>query len=53
MAKAQGQSSQRPPRTGGKPVQPTKTDPETERVRNSLKNPFARHYGKHKGADPR
>lgn len=43
----------RAPRTGSKPVQPKETDPETERVRDSLKNPFAKHYGRHKGADPR
>jgi len=43
----------RPPRIGSKPVRPKETDPETERVRDSLKNPFAKHYGKHKGADQR
>lgn len=43
----------RPPRTGSQPVQPRETDPETERVRLSLKNPFAKHYGQDRGADPR
>lgn len=44
---------ERPPRFGSRPVQPKETDPETERVRLSLKNPFAKHYEKDKGADAR
>lgn len=42
--------AQRPPRIGSKPVQPPKgqADPETEKVRDTLKNPFAQHYGKDK-----
>jgi hypothetical protein len=45
---------QRPPRIGSKPIQPKKeTDPETEQVRNTLKNPFAKHYGRDKGAEQR
>jgi len=43
----------RAPRTGSRPVQPTESDPETEQVRNTLKNPFAKHYGKDKGAQAR
>jgi hypothetical protein len=38
----------RPPRIGSKPVQPKQTDPKTEQVRDTLKNPFAKHYGKDK-----
>jgi hypothetical protein len=45
--------AQRPPRTGSRPVQPKETDPETEQVRDTLKNPFAKHYGRDKGAQQR
>jgi hypothetical protein len=45
--------NERPPRINSRPIQPKQTDPETERVRDSLKNPFASHYGKAKGADQR
>lgn len=35
---------------GSRPTPPPKDpDPETERVREALRNPFARHYGKDKG----
>jgi hypothetical protein len=43
----------RPPRTGSQPVQPKQSDKETEQVRNTLKNPFAKHYGRDKGAEQR
>lgn len=45
---------ERPPRFGSRPTPPPKeTDPETERVRVILKNPFAKHYEKDKDADAR
>jgi hypothetical protein len=43
----------RPPRIGSKPVQPKESDPETEQVRNTLKNPFAKVYGQNKGTAQR
>lgn len=44
---------ERPPRFGSRPTQPKETDPETEKVRDTLKNPFAKHYGKDGGASAR
>lgn len=43
----------RPRPIGSQPAQPKQSDPETEQVRNSLKNPFAKHYGKVQGAEQR
>jgi hypothetical protein len=43
----------RPPRIGSRPAQPKQSDPETEQVRGTLKNPFAKHYGKDRGAEQR